>query len=92
VYGVSLGAGAHREIFDLVVELRRTGVRADMSFGTRGLKGAMKAADRSGARYAILVGDAERAARVVMVRDLENGEQVAVPTAEVTAWLIGRLT
>jgi len=92
VYGVSLGAEAHREIFDLVVELRRTGVRADMSFGTRGLKGAMKAADRSGARYAILVGDAERAASVVMVRDLENGEQVAVPAAEVTAWLIGRLT
>jgi histidyl-tRNA synthetase len=92
VYGVSLGAGAHREIFDLVMGMRRAGVRADMSFGTRGLKGAMKAADRSGARYAILVGDAERAARVVMVRDLENGEQVAVPTAEVTAWLIGRLT
>jgi histidyl-tRNA synthetase len=92
VYGVPLGEGAHREIFDLVLALRRAGIRADMSFGTRGLKGAMKAADRSGAGYAILIGDAERSERVVMVRNLENGEQLAVPTAEVTAWLIGRLT
>jgi histidyl-tRNA synthetase len=92
VYGVPLGEGAHREIFDLVLALRRAGIRADMSFGSRGLKGAMKAADRSGADYAILVGDAERSASVVMVRNLENGEQLAVPTAEVTAWLIGRLT
>jgi hypothetical protein len=45
-----------------------------------------------GTSYAILVGDAERSASVVMVRNLENGEQLAVPTADPAAWLIGRLT
>ncbi len=44
----------------LITELRRAGVRADMSFGGRGLKGAMKAADRSGARFAVLIGADER--------------------------------
>ena len=33
-------------------ELRRAGVAADMAFGGKGLKGAMKGADRSGARFA----------------------------------------
>ncbi|MGD0556410.1 MAG: histidine--tRNA ligase [Streptosporangiaceae bacterium] len=92
VFGVPLGASAHREIYGLVTELRRRGLRADMVFGTRGLKGAMKAADRSGARYAILIGDAEQSASVVMVKNLENGEQLAVPAGEVTAWLTERLT
>jgi len=92
VFGVPLVSSAHREIYGLVTALRRLGLRADMVFGTRGLKGAMKAADRSGARYAILIGDAEQSASVVMVKNLENGEQLAVPAGEVTAWLTERLT
>jgi histidyl-tRNA synthetase len=92
VFGVSLGEGAEAEIFTLITELRRAGIRADMAFGRRGLKGAMKAADRSGARYAILVGDAERAATVVRLKNLENGEQFDVAAGEATAWLIERLT
>ena len=38
----------------LVTELRRAGVAADFAFGGKGLKGAMKGANRSGARYALI--------------------------------------
>ena len=48
VFGVALGEEAHADVLTLVTALRRAGVRADMAFGARGLKGAMKAADRSG--------------------------------------------
>jgi histidyl-tRNA synthetase len=39
----------------------------------------MKAADRSGARWAVVVGDRDLEAGVVQLKDLSNGEQTAVP-------------
>jgi histidyl-tRNA synthetase len=91
VFGVPLGENTHRDVLTLVTALRRAGVRADMAFGTRGLKGAMKAADRSGASYAVLIGDVERKAGTVRMRDLQNGEQHDVPVADAAAWLTERL-
>jgi histidyl-tRNA synthetase len=38
----------------------------------------MKAASRSGARFAVIVGEDERAAGTATVRDLEAGEQSTV--------------
>jgi histidyl-tRNA synthetase len=47
------------------------------------MKSQMKAADRSGAPLALIVGSDEQAAGVVAVRPLRGGEQVLVPRAEV---------
>jgi histidyl-tRNA synthetase len=91
VYGVPLGEDARREMLSLVTTLRRAGIAADMVFGERGMKGAMKAADRSGARYAVLIGDSERAAKAVLIKDLKNGEQLSVPAGEAVAWLSERV-
>ena len=78
VFGVALGEDARRAVFGLVTALRRAGVAADMAYGGKGLKGAMKSADRSGARYAIVVGERDLAAGVAQVKDLASGEQAAV--------------
>jgi histidyl-tRNA synthetase len=91
VYGVPLGATARRAMLLLVTSLRRAGVAADMAFGDRGMKGAMRAADRSGARYAVLIGEREQAQQTVLIKDLENGEQLGMPTGEAVAWLTARL-
>src|SRR3984957_10356737 len=45
VFGVPLGEDAHPDVLELITSLRRAGVRADMAFGARGLKGAMKPPD-----------------------------------------------
>ncbi|HEY7438428.1 MAG TPA: histidine--tRNA ligase [Acidimicrobiia bacterium] len=71
----------------VTAELRAAGLGADRAYGGRSLKAQMKAADRSGARFAVVLGKAEMAAGAVGVRDLESGEQVDVPRAEVVAWL-----
>jgi histidyl-tRNA synthetase len=63
-----------------------------MTFGTRGLKGAMKAADRSGARFAALIGPAERDAGLVQVKDLRNGDQEHVAATSAVDWLLGKLS
>ena len=83
VFGVPLGDGRRApSCSTLVAELRRAGVAADMAYGGKGLKGAMKAADRSGAPYAVVLGERDIAAGVAQVKDLATGEQAAVPLAE----------
>ena len=79
VFVVPLGAAAKAWAVTTVGTLRRAGVAADLAYGDRGLKGAMKAADRSGARWAVVVGDRDLDAGVAQVKDLTNGEQTAVP-------------
>jgi histidyl-tRNA synthetase len=91
VFGVPLGEDAHADVLTLVTALRRAGVRADMAFGGRGLKGAMKAADRSGAAFAALIGAEERRNETVRMKDLKNGDQHDVAAADATRWLMERL-
>ena len=91
VFGVPLGDDAHADVLTLITALRRAGVRADMAFGGRGLKGAMKAADRSGARFAVIIGAEEREAATVAIKDLENGDQQNVAATEATDWLLAKL-
>ncbi|PSK96927.1 histidyl-tRNA synthetase [Haloactinopolyspora alba] len=88
VYLVPLGDDAERHAFGLVTELRRAGVAADVATGGRGLKGAMKAADRSGARYAVVVGERDLADGVAQVKDLRSGEQEPVALGDVRSHLI----
>jgi len=90
VYVVPLGEAAERRAFGLVTQLRRTGVATDVALGGRGLKGAMKAADRSGARYALILGERDLAGGVAQIKELATGEQSAVNLDEVVAQLAGR--
>jgi histidyl-tRNA synthetase len=65
---------------DLTHELRGAGISADRRFGGGSMKSQMKAADRSGAAVAILVGADEAAAAEVTLRPLHGqGEQRRVP-------------
>lgn len=79
VYGVALGDEARREVFKIVTALRLLDIPADMAFDGKKLKGAMKAADQSGARYAIVLGERDLAEGVAQLKDLSTGEQTAVP-------------
>jgi histidyl-tRNA synthetase len=91
-FGVALGDTAERRLFALVAELRRAGIAADMAFGGKKLKGAMKDADRSGARYAVILGERDIADGVAQVKDLAEGEQTAVPLTDLTTTLKERLS
>lgn len=75
VYGIALGEVAKPRLVSMLGELRQLGIRTDMSFGSRGLRGAMKGADRSGAAWALLIGERDLAAGKVTLRNLGTGEQ-----------------
>ncbi|MDY0113437.1 MAG: histidine--tRNA ligase [Corynebacterium sp.] len=91
VYGVALGEDASRAMAVLVGKLRDAGISSDMSYGGRGLKGAMKGADRAGARFALVLGESELAAGEVQLKDLTAHEQDAVKLDDVVARLQARL-
>ena len=87
VFGVPLGAAAKAELVTLLGAARRAGLRCDLAYGDRGMKGAMKAADRSGARFAVVLGDRDLAAGEAQVKTLSSGEQTAVALDALVATL-----
>nr|WP_127894818.1 histidine--tRNA ligase [Streptomyces sp. S10(2018)] len=91
VFAVPLGEEARRILFAKVTELRKNGVAADFSYGGKGLKAAMKAANRSGARYTLVLGERDLAEGVVQLKDMESGEQSAIGVNEIVAELESRL-
>ena len=91
VFAVPLGDAAKLELVKVVAALRARGVRADLAYGDRGLKGAMRAADRSGAAIALVAGDRDVEAGTVGVKNLATGEQIDVAADAVVADVLSRL-
>ncbi len=84
-YVIDLTDGAQAR--DLSAELRTAGLAVDRGFDRRSLKAQLGAADRSGARAALIVGDQELAAGVVTARPLRGGDQRTLARGEVAGWL-----
>ena len=87
VFLVPIGTAAKARLVALSAELRAAGVRNDLAYGDRGLKGAMKAADRSGAPLVVVVGDAEVESGVAQVKTLANGEQASVAWSDLITFI-----
>jgi histidyl-tRNA synthetase len=85
VFGVPLGDAAMARLVVLAARLRAAGIRVDLAYGGRGVKGAMKAADRSGAKYALVLGDRDLADGEIGLKDLAGGEQRQIPLDETVA-------
>jgi histidyl-tRNA synthetase len=81
VFVVPIGAEHREAAVRLLADLRSRGISGDLAFGQRGLKGAMKAADRSGASYVVIVGDEDAARGAGQVKDMATGDQQEVPWA-----------
>ncbi|WP_408927597.1 histidine--tRNA ligase [Corynebacterium tuberculostearicum] len=88
VFGVALGTAAKRTMTTLINDLRKAGISADMSFGDRGLKGAMKGADRAGARFALVLGEQELENGTVALKDLAAHEQHDVKVSDLVSVLV----
>jgi histidyl-tRNA synthetase len=67
------------EALAITEQVRRAGRSADRAYDGRSMKAQMKAANRSGATVAVIVGDDELAAGTIVVRPLRgDGEQTVV--------------
>ncbi|MFH0410658.1 histidine--tRNA ligase [Corynebacterium sp. L4756] len=91
VFGVALGQEAKKKMVGIINDLRSEGISSDMSYGDRGLKGAMKGADRAGARYALVLGDQELENGTVALKDLQAHEQEDIANSDIVSVLKQKL-
>ena len=83
VFVVALGDQAKLPAFRLLEELRDAGLRASMDYAGRSMKAQMKQANKSGARFAIIMGEDEIKESAVMLKDMVKSEQQKISIDEV---------
>ena len=83
VFVVDTTGGLHAaEVCNL---LRNNAISVDRAFDNRSMKAQMKAADRSGATIALIIGTDEVAAGHIIVRPMNSGQQYAIAQDQIVA-------
>ena len=75
---IALSSDEKSFVSNLVNQLRNQGIACDMAYGDRALKGAMKSADKSGARFSAVIGADEIKSGLVALKDMKSGESKEV--------------
>ena len=78
---IPLGDAAKEMALKIAGELRSANKSVEIAFGDRALKGAMKGADKSGARYVIVLGDSEISSATVELKEMKTGATSSVKIA-----------
>jgi histidyl-tRNA synthetase len=78
---IPLGDAGKEMAMKIAGELRSAGKSVEVAFGDRALKGAMKGADKSGARYVIVLGDSEISSSTVELKEMKTGATSSVTIA-----------
>ena len=66
---------------ELAERLRSSGLIVDIAYGDRSLKGGMKAADKSGAKFSLVLGDDELSSGSAALKNMKTGDQLSVTIA-----------
>lgn len=81
-FAVYIDEALKNDLFAIVNRLRGAGLSGDMEFESRSVKAQMRSANRSGARFAVILGGEEHRKGVVKVKDLAKGDEREVPIDE----------
>jgi histidyl-tRNA synthetase len=85
IYLVNVGELAEKQAFTAAESLRSAGYSVVLNAGGGSFKSQMKRADRSGAKYAAILGDDEAAAGEISLKPLlEKAEQIKCKLSDVT--------
>ncbi|MBD3238368.1 MAG: histidine--tRNA ligase [Candidatus Moranbacteria bacterium] len=79
VHLVAFGEMGKKRSIKLLVDLLNASIKTTESFGRDSIKAQLKAADRSGAKFALIIGQKEALDQTVIVRNMEVGSQEIVP-------------
>lgn len=89
---IPLGDESKEAVLSIAQSLRAQGIQTEIAFGDRALKGAMKAADKSGARYVIVLGDSELAAGSVELKRMSDGVTSSIKIEQLQDELVRALS
>jgi histidyl-tRNA synthetase len=85
---IPLGESQKSAALTIAAKLRGAGIRTEIAFGDRALKGAMKAADKSGSRFVIVLGDSELASGSVELKRMSDGSTRSVKIDQLQSVLL----
>ena len=85
---IPLGDESKTSALTIAQQLRSSGLRVEISFGDRALKGSMKAADKSGAAYVIVLGESEVSSGMVDLKEMSTGKTSSVTLASLQKQLL----
>jgi histidyl-tRNA synthetase len=74
------------DYFAVAGDLRNAGIPAEVYLGSSGMRAQMKYADRRMSPAAVIIGDDERAAGTVTVKDLDLGRDLASKVTDNAEW------
>lgn len=86
-----LGKEAESAAFEVMHQLRKASIRVERDYEGRSLKAQMKVANRSGAPYALILGDDELAREAAVLRNMAASEQEDIPLKDLVQNLKSRL-
>jgi histidyl-tRNA synthetase len=78
---IAAAAADQQSVFHLMHSLRLAGIAASMDFESRSMKAQLRWANKSGARFALIVGERERQDETVTLKDLMQSTQETIPRA-----------
>jgi len=87
VYIAALGNEAKTKSLAILAKLRKSGISSDTDYEGKSLKGIMRAANNSGARFVVILGENELKNNTVTVKDMEKGEQKEIPQDQIISIL-----
>lgn len=87
VYIAPIGESERVEAAKIAYALRESGIACDTDIVGRGFKAQMKYADKSGARYLVVVGGDEVASGIFKIKDMDNGTEESVARDDLAAWI-----
>jgi histidyl-tRNA synthetase len=84
VFVVDVTGGLHAT--EITADLRAAGMAADRGYDNRSMKAQMKLANRSGAQFAVIIGDDEVSAGTAVVKPLRiDDEQITIARSDLIA-------
>ena len=78
---------AKEKAVELASTFRAKGIATELDYASRKMKAQMKAADRQGAKWVLVLGEQELAENAAAVKNMETGTQEKVPFHDLVNYL-----
>jgi histidyl-tRNA synthetase len=87
IYFALLGKQAQQATFNLIRDLRQSGLKVEACLEDRSLKSQMRLADQGKAKFTVIVGEEEISKGIAMVRNMQTKEQKEIKLNDLVSLL-----
>jgi len=88
IYFITLGEKADLYAISLLHDLRNSGISLEYDAGKNSMKAQMKAADRSNAQFALILGDDELENNKIAIKNMTTGKQQKIALNNIIEYLL----